>query len=134
MGVPSVVSGSYGISRAGRQTGRPCHVQVRFRRETPVPPSDARRPTRPNQGTSPPRSFWLMTELPDESGAARLFPPHDSPMKILNLLAPRLALVIAGIALPGIASGQLLQGPSTTRLPDVIYVPTPQPVVNAMLK
>lgn len=54
-------------------------------------------------------------------------------MKTLNLITASLALGAAGLATPPPA---LAQSPasSTLRLPDVIYVPTPQAVVDAMLK
>jgi SAM-dependent methyltransferase len=54
-------------------------------------------------------------------------------MKTLKLIATSLALVIAGIASSGLGSAQT-EALSKSRLPDVVFVPTPQPVVDAMLK
>ena len=54
-------------------------------------------------------------------------------MKTLKLIAAGLAVVMSGVTSTTVASAQT-EAISTPRLPDVIFVPTPQPVVDAMLK
>jgi SAM-dependent methyltransferase len=54
-------------------------------------------------------------------------------MRTPKLLAAALAVVIAGAVLATRAVGQA-DAPATSRTPDVVYVPTPQPVVDAMLR
>lgn len=54
-------------------------------------------------------------------------------MKTMQLMAAHVAVMIAAGASLVVAAAQL-DVPASARLPDVIYVPTPQPVVDAMLK
>jgi SAM-dependent methyltransferase len=62
-----------------------------------------------------------------------MWPTISSPMKTLNLVAACLPAVILGVGSIGPTHAQI-QAPTIAKLPDVIYVPTPQPVVDAMLK
>jgi SAM-dependent methyltransferase len=56
-------------------------------------------------------------------------------MKTSKLLPALLAVAIAGAVAPGHALAQPAPAtPAASRTPDVVFVPTPQPVVDAMLK
>ena len=59
-------------------------------------------------------------------------PTQFSLMKMLKLIAASLPLIAAVASTP--VSVAQLQAPAFPRQPDVIFVPTPQPVVDAMLK
>ncbi|MGH7946581.1 MAG: SAM-dependent methyltransferase [Opitutaceae bacterium] len=54
-------------------------------------------------------------------------------MKTLKPIAATLAAMMVSVAFTGLAFAQT-EAPKAARLPDVVFVPTPQPVVDAMLK